>query len=161
MTDAEIDALWIAHCASGDMRAFGRAVADAAERAALAAPQGEPVRLQCTTCGTVYADGVPPAAPQGKAVQQWRLRGAILWSDDHPVSNSGPLDYETRVLWTAPTAPPAAPQGEPVAFLYQHTRTQEVRVLMPGQIPDAPWQWVLACPLYTTPPAAPSDEEKK
>lgn len=55
-------------------------------------------------------------------------------------------------------APPAAPQGEPVAFLYQNTRTQEVRVLMPGQIPDAPWQWVLACPLYTAPPAAPEPE---
>ena len=59
----------------------------------------------------------PPAAPQGAPVQQWRLRGAILWSDDPPVSNSGPLKYETRVLWTAPITPPAAPQGEPVAWI--------------------------------------------
>ena len=30
---------------------------------ALAAPVQEPVRLQCVHCGTVYADGVPPAVP--------------------------------------------------------------------------------------------------
>jgi hypothetical protein len=52
------------------------------------------------------APPAPSAEPQGKAVQQWRLRGAILWSDDHPVSNSGPLEYETRVLWTAPITSP-------------------------------------------------------
>lgn len=31
---------------------------------ALAEPEQEPVRLQCTTCGTVYADGVPPQVPE-------------------------------------------------------------------------------------------------
>ena len=35
-------------------------------RAALAEPEQEPVRLQCTTCGTVYADGVPPQVPEQK-----------------------------------------------------------------------------------------------
>ncbi len=35
-------------------------------RAALAEPEQEPVRLQCTTCGTVYADGVPPQVPERK-----------------------------------------------------------------------------------------------
>ena len=29
-------------------------------RAALAEPEQEPVLLECVTCGTVYADGVPP-----------------------------------------------------------------------------------------------------
>ena len=32
--------------------------------AALAEPEQEPVRLQCTTCGTVYANGVPPQVPE-------------------------------------------------------------------------------------------------
>jgi len=32
--------------------------------AALAQPEQEPVRLQCVTCGTVYADGVPPQIAQ-------------------------------------------------------------------------------------------------
>ena len=36
----------------------------AALHAALAKPEQEPVRLQCTTCGTVYADGVPPQVPE-------------------------------------------------------------------------------------------------
>jgi hypothetical protein len=27
-------------------------------------PEQEPVLLQCTTCGTVYADGVPPQVPE-------------------------------------------------------------------------------------------------
>ena len=31
--------------------------------AALAEPEQEPVLLQCTTCGTVYAEGVPPQVP--------------------------------------------------------------------------------------------------
>lgn len=35
MTDAEIDALWIAHRESGDMHGFGRAVADEAYAKAL------------------------------------------------------------------------------------------------------------------------------
>jgi hypothetical protein len=30
--------------------------------------QQEPVRLQCTTCGTVYADGVPPQVAQQEPV---------------------------------------------------------------------------------------------
>lgn len=40
----------------------GRAATITALKAALAQPQ-EPVRLQCVTCGTVYADGVPPQVP--------------------------------------------------------------------------------------------------
>jgi hypothetical protein len=42
-------------------------------RTTLAQPeqQAEPVLLQCTTCGTVYAEGVPPQVPEQEP-SQWR-----------------------------------------------------------------------------------------
>ena len=32
-------------------------------------PKQEPVLLQCTTCGTVYAEGVPPQVPEQEPVE--------------------------------------------------------------------------------------------
>ena len=48
----------------------GQAARDAiaALKQALAEPEQEPLRLQCTTCGTVYADGVPPQVHEQEPV---------------------------------------------------------------------------------------------
>ena len=48
--------------------------------AVLAAPAQEPVRLQCTTCGTVYADGVPPQVPVQEPVAYVdHADGSVIW----------------------------------------------------------------------------------
>ena len=49
-------------CGRTDFRSHGQAQIHICE--ALAQPEQEPVRLQCVTCGTVYADGVPPQVTQ-------------------------------------------------------------------------------------------------
>jgi hypothetical protein len=57
----------------------------------------------------------------------------------------------------AALAEPAAPQGEPVAWLYQHGETGRTRIVMPDQVfTNGPNQWLMVGPLYAAPPAAPS-----
>ena len=48
----------------------------------------------------------------------------------------------------------AAPQGEPVAWLYQHGETGRTRIVMPDQVfTNGPNQWLMVGPLYQHPPA--------
>mgnify|MGYP007049616578 CR=1 FL=1 len=49
----------------------------------------------------------------------------------------------------------AAPVQEPVATLWQHGETGRTRITMPGDITDCDARWFKASDLYTTPPAAP------
>ena len=46
MTDTEIDALWLAHRDAEDMRAFGRAVADAAYKKVITHCSARPAKLE-------------------------------------------------------------------------------------------------------------------
>jgi hypothetical protein len=77
--------------------------------------QAEPVLLECVTCGTVYADGVPPQVPvqqqaEPVAVYQWRKQGCADWYDGHPDYSDCGGPYETRTLYTTP------PQRKPLTI---------------------------------------------
>jgi hypothetical protein len=161
MTDAEIDALWIAHRASGDMRAFGRAVADAAERAALAepaAPSAAPVAWR-TFDGEggydyrTYEDNEDYAA-------EWAKRNPrhVGW---------------VGLLYTAPPAAPSVPASQWIACSEQ-LPDANIEVLafadeamyLAVYEPDG-W-WSPGCGYmrhrvthWMDLPAAPSDEEKE
>jgi hypothetical protein len=64
-------------------------------RAALEQPEQEPVLLECVTCGTVYADGVPPQVPVQQQAEPVALirDGVLCWHIPH--------EHYARPLWTA------------------------------------------------------------
>jgi predicted RNA-binding Zn-ribbon protein involved in translation (DUF1610 family) len=61
----------------------------------------ESVRLQCTTCGTVYADGLPPQVAQPE-------QEPVAWANSFDLQNfdmkvrTGPDLHHTVPLYTAP-----------------------------------------------------------
>ena len=76
----------------------------------LAQPEQEPVLLQCTTCGTVYAEGVPPQVPEQEPVaaylevrrpngpwQRYNLYSSVAVAEDAMRRIEGP-PIEVRVL---------------------------------------------------------------
>ena len=68
---------------------------------ALAQPEQEPVRLQCVTCGTVYADGVPPQVtqPEQKPVA-WTVAGQVRdWGKDFSAYQT---QHYVRPIYTSP-----------------------------------------------------------
>ena len=81
-------------------------------RAALAEPVQEPVRLQCVTCGTVYADGVPPQVPPQVPVQEpvaWYFEARHIdsaWAAAVTLKHPGPEGKYMRKVTPLYTAPP-------------------------------------------------------
>ena len=66
---------------------------------AYAKPESEPVRLQCVTCGTVYADEVPPQRTEQEPVA-WLSTDSI---GEHYLCFDKPLDNDpVQPLYTTP-----------------------------------------------------------
>ena len=129
----------------------------AAIKQALAAPVQEPVRLQCVHCGTVYADGVPPALPAQKPMVFLSngTRFKISYDNRQSGGKIHGIPPELGGRWVAFVAaeddchmklisPPAAPVQEPSGFFrYEDVCGDEVG-------PPTPY--------YLTPPEAPTQE---
>jgi hypothetical protein len=133
------------------------------EVAALKAVQ-EPVRLQCVHCGTVYADGVPPAVPAPVqeptlkdvardiecVIEHCKLYNNRFYNFHEVAEKIAERLGERGMLATTPPAVPA-PVQEPVAWIFKPNR----ELLWPNEVERKnPLELNEYAPLYTTPPAA-------
>lgn len=114
-------------------------------RAALAQPEQEPVRLQCVTCGTVYADGVPPQIAQPVP----EPFGWYNAEHDEIITNSWYLEQRKNnpsddSVFNIPlyTTPPQT-KLEPVGYYYRGRFSTEK---------NAPGIGIYGVPVYTAPP---------
>lgn len=76
-------------------------------RAALEQPEQEPVLLQCTTCGTVYAEGVPPQVPvRGPVAYMHKETGLLRREIGRPKGADWDANYWEPLYTTPPQRKP-------------------------------------------------------
>ena len=127
--------------------------------------QAEPVLLECVTCGTVYADGVPPQVP----VQQQAEPVADEWAkllhypdcwDTAAYPTLHDAVHEALAWSGCSVCKPAQQQAEPVAYV---KGTHAGRLIYDTINPAVCLPVGMA--LYTTPPQRPwvglTDEDYK
>jgi hypothetical protein len=140
-------------------------------RAALAEPVQEPVLLQCTTCGTVYAEGVPPQVPELGAYHGWVMHD-VLFDNGEPIAHREPaaptpyteadcLAAEKR--WSAPAAPTVVEPCGWACFKDGVMQTELVGTKADVDFwcaSDEPhMQGMVAGPVFATPPRAALTDE--
>ena len=105
-----------------------------------AEPVQEPVLLECVTCGTVYADGVPPQVPVQEQAEP------VAWDVFELRLYGAPQEKQHRVLWVD-------------RYTYPDGSTPDLDDLLEaakkeGGI-DGGAKTLHVRPLYTTPPQRP------
>ena len=61
--------------------------------------QAEPVLLECVTCGTVYADGVPPQVPVQEQAEPVAREGFNNWWDGDYDDSENRFEKDSAAYW--------------------------------------------------------------
>ena len=97
---------YIAEYEAALLVAYQRGFADG-KRSAQPKQQAEPVLLECVTCGTVYAEGVPPQVPvRGPVAYMHKETGLLRREIGRPKG----ADWDANYWEPLYTTPPAAPR---------------------------------------------------